>query len=73
MRQHRIPSEVGQESPERNAALGQLEAHVPTLLEDGWIPFGGVSVSLVPGPGTLGSERDDWRVRFSQAMMRAGD
>jgi len=66
---YKVLSVVGEETPHGNAALEQLEHFVNEHISEGWMPIGGVAVSAVIGPKTVGSTKDNWFVRVAQAMV----
>jgi hypothetical protein len=67
---YKILSLVGRESPGGNSGSQNLEAQVNASIVEGWKPVGGVSVASVAGPKTMGSEVENWFVRFTQAKVK---
>lgn len=67
---YKILRSVGEETPQGNVAFDQLEQFVNEHIRDDWRPVGGITVSSVVGPKTVGSTRDNWFVRAAQAMVR---
>jgi hypothetical protein len=67
---YKILSAVGEETPKGNTAFDQLEQFVDEHIREGWQPAGGIAVSSVAGPKTVGSTRDNWFVRVVQALVR---
>ena len=67
---YKLITTVGEETANGNAAFKQLEQFVNEAVREGWTPIGGIAVSPVVGPKTVGSTRDNWFVRTAQALVR---
>lgn len=67
---YKILSAVGEETSKGNTAFDQLEQFVNEHIREGWQPVGGIAVSSVVGPKSLGSTRDNRFVRVAQALVR---
>ena len=65
-----ILSAVGEEKPQENSAFLKLENLVNEHIRQDWKPQGGISVSLIVGPKSYGSTRDNFFLRVSQAMIK---
>jgi hypothetical protein len=67
---YKLITTVGEETANGNTAFKQLEQFVNEHIREGWTPMGGMAVSPVIGPKTVGSTRDNWFVRVAQALVR---
>ena len=67
---YKLITTVGEETANGNTAFKQLEKFVNEYIREGWTPMGGIAVSSVVGPKTMGSTRDNWLVRVAQALVR---
>jgi hypothetical protein len=67
---YKILRSVGEETPKGNVVFNQLEQFVNEHIRDGWRPVGGITVSSIVGPKTVGSIKDNWFGRAVQAMGR---
>ena len=63
---YKLITTVGEETANGNAAFKQLEQFVNKHVREGWTPIGGIAVSPVVGPKTVGSTRNSWFVRIAQ-------
>jgi hypothetical protein len=70
---YKLIATVGEKTANGNAAFKQLEQFVNKHIREGWTPVGGIAVSSVVGPKTVGSTRDNWFVRIAQALVRGNE
>lgn len=70
---YKIIKAVGEETVKSNAAFDQLEQFVNEHIREGWQPVGGITVSSVVGPKSVGATRDNWYVRIAQAMVHESE
>ena len=68
--EYKILTAVGEETPNGNTAFIRLTEQVEAHLKEGWKLAGGLTSCAVVGPRTRGSERDNWFVRVSQAVIK---
>ena len=68
--EYKILRSVGEEKPAGNLAIENLVQMVNEHISEGWKPLGGVAVTLVVGPKSLGSQRENWFTSFTQAMIK---
>lgn len=67
---YKLLTTIGEEAANGNTAFKQLEQFVNDHIGEGWTPAGGIAVSPVVGPKTVGSTRDNWFLHVAQALVR---
>jgi hypothetical protein len=67
---YKIIRVLGEESTKGNPAFDQLEQLVNEHIHEGWRPLGGISISAVTAPKTVGSTRNNWFTCVAQGLVR---